>query len=96
MLGNCEVNLQEPEEDKANGKHAERGARQADGWHAGKEVSIQYEFECCDANDRDSTCDQWKSEPVIIERPPKFAVQEVIDRAGRAAKDAGQASDGSA
>ena len=93
MLRNGEVDLQAPEQDEAGGKGAPPGASQAGTRDAGKEVPGEKELERVGQSENQRAGHERVGEPIVIECAPKFAVQKVVNRAGSAAKDAGQAGD---
>ena len=93
MLRNGEVGLQAPEQDEARGKSAPPGASQAGTRDADKEVAGEKELERVGQGENQRADDERIGEPIVIECAPKFAVQKMVHRAGRAAKDAGQAGD---
>ena len=93
MLRNGEVDLQAPEQDEAGGKGAPPGASQAGTRDADKEVAGEKELERVGQGENQRAGDERIGEPIVIECAPKFAVQKMVNRAGGAAKDAGQAGD---
>lgn len=93
MLGNGEIDLQAPEQDEAGGEGAPPGASQAGTRDANKEVAGEDELECVGQGENQRADHEGIGEPIVIECAPKFAVQQMVNGAGGAAKDAGQAGD---
>ena len=93
MLRDGEIDLQAPEQDEAGGEGAPPGASQARTREADKEVAGKEELERVGQGENQRAGDEGVGEPIVIERASKFAVQKMVNGAGGAAKDAGQAGD---
>ena len=93
MLRDGEIDLQAPEQDEAGGEGAPPGASQARTRDADKEVAGKEELERVGQGENQRAGDEGVGEPIVIERASKFAVQKMVNCAGGAAKDAGQAGD---
>ena len=89
MLRDGEIGLQAPEQDEARGEGAPPGASQTRTRDADKEVAREEELERVGQGENQRAGDERIGEPIVIERTSKFAVQKVVNGAGRAAKDAG-------
>ena len=92
-MGDGEIDLQAPEQDEAGGEGAPAGASQAGTRDADKEVAGTEELERVGQGENQRAGDEGVGEPIVIECAPKFAVQKMVNGAGGAAKDAGQAGD---
>lgn len=92
-MRNGEVDLQAPEQDEAGGKGAPPGASQTGTRDAGKEVAGEKELERVGQGENQRAGHERIGEPIVIECTCKFAMQKVVNRAGGAAKDTGQAGD---
>jgi hypothetical protein len=85
--------LRAPEQDEAGCEGAPPGASQAKTRDADKEVAGEEELERVGQGENQRADDEGVGEPIVIECAPKFAVQKMVNGAGGAAKDAGQAGD---
>jgi hypothetical protein len=96
VLGDGQINLQAPEQDETSEEAAQRSARQANPRQARQETATEQELERVNEEKRECTREQGKGEPVEVKSAPEFAVQEIMQSASGAAKDAGQSGNCSA
>jgi len=92
-LRNGEVDLQTPEQDETRGEGAAPDSSRVGPRDPAKEVAGEEELERVGQGQNQRAGDERIGEPIVIECFSKFAVQKMVNCAGGAAKDAGQAGD---
>ena len=92
-MRNGEVDLQTPEQDETRGEGAAPDSSRVGPRDPAKEVAGEEELERVGQGENQRARDEGVGEPIVIERASKFAVQKMVNGAGGAAKDAGQAGD---